>query len=401
MMDRICADLDTHIDADDLVSLTSALVAIESHRDAPLRERPLAEKIAEVFTRWGMQPELVDVLDGRANVYCRLKGSGGGKSLMLNGHLDTVPAYEMDIPAFQPYIENGRLYGRGTVDMKGALACMMTAMRLLRDLRIPLKGDVIFTGVINEEDRSEGAEYLVRHGPRADRCVVGEPTGLQIMAGHRGLEWLAFEFMGKAAHGGAPQEGINAISMAARFIRRVEEQLMPEMAKRVHPVIGPAVMNFGVIRGGVQPSTVADRCTLQIDRRWIPQESLEQMLGEYQQIIDGLVQEDPAFCCKMTRMDSNIATLDHRPMEIPLDDPLVTALRAVLSGMGITPRISAFGGWTDASLISNYAHIPCVVFGPGDLAVAHSRCEYAPVEELRKATLAYALLAADYCIQDT
>lgn len=388
------------LDVNEVVEVTRALVSIESHRDAPGRERPCADKILEILTGWGLEAEQAVVLENRPNVYCRLKGTGGGSSLMLTGHIDTVPAYVMDFPPFEPFIRDGLMYGRGCVDMKGALACMMVATRLLRDLKIPLKGDVIFAAVINEEDRSEGTEFLVRNGPTADRCVVGEPSGLEIKAGHRGLEWLEFEFIGKAAHGGTPEKGVNAISMAARFIRKVEEQLMPELAKRVHPLIGPAVMNFGVIKGGTQTSTVADRCILQIDRRSVPMESLDRVLGEYMDIIHELENEMPNFKCTMKRMESNMATLDHLPVEIPLDDPLVTELQGVLRQVGVAePRISAFGGWTDASLIGNYGHIPVLNFGPGDLSVAHSRCEYVPVEELRLATLSYALLADKICNQ--
>jgi len=387
-------DLAKRLDLEELVSLASSLIAIESHRDAPGRERACAERIAEVFRGWGMEASLVPVLPGRPNVVAVLPGSGGGSSLMLNGHVDTVPAYEMDFPPFAPAVEGGRLRGRGAVDMKGALACMMMAMRLLRDCGARLPGDLVFAGVINEEDRSEGTEQLVRNGPRADRCVVGEPTGLAIMAGHRGLEWLEFEFIGAAAHGGTPEKGVNAISMAARFIRRVEEVLIPELRKRVHPLIGPAVMNFGTIRGGTQPSTVADRCVLQVDRRWIPSERLERVLGEYEDILKSLADEDRSFRCAMKRMESNMATMDHYPMEIALDDPLVTELDSVATALrGERPAIAAFGGWTDASLISNFAHIPTVVFGPGDLALAHSRRESVPVEELRLAAIAYALLA--------
>ncbi len=397
---QLTEDLSSALDVNEVVQVTSALVAIESHRDAPGRERRCAEKIVEIFAGWGMAAELVTVLDERPNVVCRLKGTGGGASLMLTGHIDTVPAYVMEIPPFEPQVRDGLLYGRGTVDMKGALACMMTAMRLLRDLKVPLKGDVIFAAVINEEDRSEGTEFLVRNGPTADRCVVGEPTGLAIAAGHRGLEWLEFEFIGKAAHGGSPHKGINAISMAARFIRKVEEELMPKLGTRIHPVIGPAVMNFGVIKGGTQPSSVADRCIVQIDRRWVPAEKLDQVLGEYTDIIHDLEKEMPNFRCTMTRMESNMATLDHMPVDIPLDDPLVTHLSDALRQLGIQePQIVSFGGWTDASLIGNYAHIPVLNFGPGDLAVAHSRLEYVPVEELRLATLAYALLANRLCNQ--
>ncbi|MBN1537507.1 MAG: M20 family metallopeptidase [Anaerolineales bacterium] len=397
-MSSLHKQLEEMLDVNEVVHVTSELVKIESHRDAPGRELRCAQRISQFFTDWGMKPEFGEVLEGRPNVYCVLKGSGGGMSLMLNGHSDTVPAYEMDFPPFDPQVKNGNLYGRGTVDMKGALACMMVAMRMLRDLKVPLKGDLVFSGVINEEDRSEGTEFLVRNGPHTDRCVVGEPTSLIIMVGHRGLEWLEFEFIGKAAHGGTPEKGINAISMAAKFIRRVEETLLPEMAKRVHPIIGPAVMNFGVIKGGTQPSTVADRCVVQIDRRWVPMEKLDRVLGEYKDILAELKNEDPRFNCTMTRMESNMATMDHMPVEIPVDDPLVLDLKASLVELGISePRLGAFGGWTDASLIGNFAKIPTLIFGPGDLSVAHSRCEFVPVDDLRNATMAYALLAAALC----
>jgi acetylornithine deacetylase/succinyl-diaminopimelate desuccinylase len=294
-------------------------------------------------------------------------------------------------------VADGKLWGRGAVDMKGALACMMVALKLVRDLDVPLPGDLLFAAVVGEEEQSEGTEHLIGHGPRADWAVVGEPTGLAIHAGHRGLEWLSFEFIGRAAHGGTPERGVNAIRMAARFIQRVEAELVPALVRRRHPLIGPAVMNWGVIRGGTQPSMVADRCVLQVDRRRLPAETLEQVWNEYQQILDALAVEDPDFDCQMSRMVENMATMDHGALEIALDHPLVTSLQAVLAALGPLPgqppRIGAFGGWTDGALLSNFGHTPAVVFGPGDLGVAHSRVEFVSVEELRLATLVYALLA--------
>jgi acetylornithine deacetylase/succinyl-diaminopimelate desuccinylase family protein len=393
-MSDLLSQFNQALDLNELIETASALIAIESHRDVPGRERACAEKMVEIFASWGMEAELVPVLEDRPNVYCTLKGSGSGMSLMLNGHIDTVPAYSMTIPPFTPVVKDGLLYGRGSVDMKGALAAMMVAMHLLNELKIPHRGDIIFAGVINEEDRSEGSEHLVCNGPHTDRCVVGEPTGLEVKVGHRGLEWLEFEFIGKAAHGGTPHKGINAISMAARFVCRVEQKLVPRLAKRVNPQTGPAVMNFGVIRGGTQPSSVADHCIVQLDRRWIPTENLAQVLGEYREIIDELSAEDAHFQCKMRRMESNMATMDHYPMEIALDDPLVTGLQSVLESLGIQPKFSPFGGWTDGSLLSNFAHIPTLIFGPGDISVAHSPVEFVPVDELRSSALAYALLAA-------
>lgn len=391
--DRLAARLDV----DEVVAVASALVAVPSHRDVPGRETACARRLAGILADWGLAPELVPVAGGRPNVHARLSGRAGGPSLLLTGHLDTVPAYDMDRPPFEPVVEDGKLWGRGAVDMKGALACMAMALKLLRDLDAPLPGDVWLAAVVGEEEQSEGTEYLIHHGPHADRAVVGEPTGLEIHAGHRGLEWLQFEFTGRATHAGTPERGVNAIRLAARFIQRVETELAPALARRRHPLIGPAVMNWGVIHGGTQPSMVADCCVVQLDRRRLPAEGLDQVLGEYQHILDELAAEDPDFRCQMSRMAENMLSLDHGALEIALDHPLVTGLQAVLTALAplgaAAPRLGAFGGWTDGALLSNFGHIPTVVLGPGDLSVAHSRAEFVPVEELRLATLAYALLA--------
>ncbi len=386
-------------DNSELIHLASELISIESHRDVPKRELFCAQKIGEVFRSWGFQPELVEVLNGRPNVYCRLRGSGGGKTLMLNGHLDTVPGYNMQFSPFIPFIENGCLFGRGSVDMKGGLACMMMTLKLLRDLNVQLRGDLIFSGVIGEEERSEGTEYIVRNGPYTDYCVIGEPTNMRIMAGHRGLEWLEFEFTGRAAHGGASHRGANAISMAAQFIHRIENDLIPKLSLRTNPLTGPAVINLGVIQGGTQPSTVADRCILQIDRRWTPEEKLPQVLSEFQQVIDDLVDNQPGFTCTMKRMENNMATMDHLPMLIALDNPLVKGVQSALSRTDLPIEFTNIGGWTDASLLSNYAKIPTLVFGPGDVALAHSQLEFVPIEQLTQSVLIYALLAEDICNQ--
>ena len=393
-LDSLRSRLEARLDAGEVVEVASALIAVPSHRDVPGRETACAERMAEIWRGWGFEPEVTPVAGSRPNVYVRLAGQGGGPALMLTGHLDTVPGYEMDRPAFEPAVADDKLWGRGAVDMKGALACMMVAVKLARDLGAPLPGDLLFAAVVGEEEQSEGTEQMIRNGPHAGWAVVGEPTGLAIHAGHRGLEWLSFEFVGRAAHGGTPERGVNAIRMAARFIQRVEAELAPELARRRHPLIGPAVMNWGVIRGGTQPSMVADRCVLQVDRRRLPAETLEQVWSEYQRILDGLAAEDPDFRCQMSRMAENMATMDHGGLEIDLDHPLVTSLRAVIEALtGQPARIGAFGGWTDGALLSNFGQIPAVVFGPGDLGVAHSRAEFVPVEELRLATLAYAMLA--------
>jgi acetylornithine deacetylase/succinyl-diaminopimelate desuccinylase family protein len=262
---------------DELVSLTQQLIRIPSHKDAPGREKKVAEYIYNYCLENGLEVVLEKVEGERCNVLAYLRGDGTGRTLMLNGHTDTVPPYNMTIDPFEANIMDGYIFGRGAVDMKGALACMLTAMLAVKRSGIKLKGDVIFTGVIGEEERSEGTEHIVKSGLKADGAIVGEPSNYEYAIGHRGLEWLEIIIKGKAAHGGIPHLGINAIEKAAVFINKVKEELYPMLEGRYNEYMGPSVMNFGVIQGGSQPSTVADTCSIKIDRRYIPGETVHKI----------------------------------------------------------------------------------------------------------------------------
>jgi acetylornithine deacetylase/succinyl-diaminopimelate desuccinylase len=382
----------------EISDLAGNLIKIPSYTGLENQEKEIAEFICSFFRSEGINAEMKEVLKGRPNVYATLKGQGSGPSLMLTGHTDTVPPYEMKIPPFSGEIRGGRVYGRGAVDMKGPLASMIMAVIGLQRCGIRLKGDLIFAGVINEEEKSEGTEEIVYNGPHTDAAIVGEPTNLQIAAGHRGLEWLEVIIKGRATHGGRPEKGVNAISKAAKFITEVENSLMPKLLQRKHPLIGNPILNFGVIKGGDQPSTVAGKCSIMIDRRWTPNETLEQVFKDFQDLIERLHNEDPDFSAEIIRMENNMATLDHYPMEIDLEHPLIKVLsEAADEVLGHKAEITSFPAWTDASLLSNYAKIPCVVFGPGDLAQAHSAVEYIEIDQLYSGYLVYALAAYIFC----
>jgi acetylornithine deacetylase/succinyl-diaminopimelate desuccinylase len=305
----------------------------------------------------------------------------------------------MEIDPFTAKIEEGKIYGRGAVDMKGPVAAMLMTLAAYRRSGIPLKGDLIFAGVLAEETNSDGSETLTRSGFRTDGAIVGEPSDREYAIGHRGLEWIEVEFFGKTAHGGVPQDGINAIVHAARFINRVQEKIVPKLIRRDHPHMGPSVMNFGRIEGGTQPSTVPDRCVVKMDRRYISSESLEEVIAEYQEVLDELSREDPTFRAELKLMDlGKMARFYHAPLETSPDAPIVKAVvDSIREVSGIEPRLTTRRGWTDAAIFGHFGKIPTVVFGPGSLSRSHSKAEFITLDELEEGFKTYVSIAIRFC----
>jgi acetylornithine deacetylase/succinyl-diaminopimelate desuccinylase family protein len=387
-----------HGTAEELVALTRRLVAIPSHWEVPTREVEVVQALADFCRQEGLPYRLQQVEGPRSNIIVRLPGTGGGRSLAFNGHLDTVPPYDMPEP-FAAAVKGSRIYGRGTVDMKGPIAAMLMAVRAYHRSGVRLKGDLYFTGVLAEETNSDGSEALIESGFRADGAIVGEPSGGEYAIGHRGLEWLEVEIIGKAAHGGVPEAGINAIVNAAKFIMRVQEKVVPRLKTLQNPYMGPSVMNFGRIEGGSQPSTVADRCILLLDRRYTPAEQLTDVLKEYEDILQELREEDPGFQGVLRRMESSLMKkYDHVPMETSPYDPLVESVKASLKTVrGTPPGMTTRRGWTDAAILNYYGRMATVVYGPGDISRSHTPGEYITVEELVEGFRVYCLIAARYC----
>ena len=385
------------ISEQEVVKLTRELIGIPSHHGYPAKEKEVAEFIYNWMKNEGIdEVELKPIVEERPNVIARIKGNGSGPSLMLNGHIDTVQPYNMIIDPFEAKIKDGRIYGRGASDMKGAIAAMMMAMAAIKRAGIQLKGDLVFAGVIDEEMKSFGTEDIILSGLKTDAAIVGEATDLQIAAGHRGLEWFEVTIYGRAVHGGHPEAGINAISKAADFIKAVENELMPKLKARSHPLIGEPVLNFGTIKGGDQPSTVAGKCIIQMDRRWTPNETMEQVFQDFYDLFEKLSQKDPDFKAELNRVPSNMATMDHKPVEIDLKHPLVTKLQKIVEEIiGQTPKIFALPCWTDASLLSNFGGIPTLNFGPGSMKFAHSADECIEINQLLPAAVIYALMAIE------
>lgn len=385
--------------AEELEELLADLVAIPSHSGIQGREKAVAEFIAGRFAREGIESWVEQAGEGRVNVLAVLRGSGGGRSLLLSGHTDTVPPYGMERP-YELIRDEGRLRGRGAVDMKGALAAMMEAMFAIRRSDSPLAGDLWFAGVADEEEGSAGTIALIEGGRRWDGAVVGEPSGLDICVAHRGLEWLSFTFEGKAAHSGRLEEGVNAIDMAAAFLSALDRDMKPAAAARRHPRAGPEVVSVGLIRGGTQPSTIPGDCEVQLDYRWIPGRSWPEVEAEFRALLAGLASADPEFRCIMSVVPASVMREGwrHEAMEIDPDHPLVAAAAAALAAAGIgAPRLAAFPAWSDAGLLSSRGGVPSIVLGPGDSESAHSERECISAEQLRLAAGAYARLALGFC----
>ncbi len=387
------------INEEEIIELLEGLVSIPSYPGIENQETAVAQYIHRFFVKEGIQSETVHVVDGRCNVIAKIEGDGTGKSFLLTGHTDTVAPYDMKDP-FKLINENGFLKGRGAVDMKGPLVCMMASLAAIKRLGLKLKGDLYFCGVIDEEYKSEGTIALLESGLKFDAAIVGEATALEICIAQKGLEWYEVSFKGKAVHGGRQGEGINAIHKAYKFIDKVENEIVPAIYNREHPMMGTSTMNYGFIKGGTQPSTVAGDCILKFDRRWIPGEKYKDVTDEYKNIIDVLMKEDPDFTAEIKVMDESLMRggYVHESMEIDAEHYLVKSLSKNIELVTQEKCINTFlTAWSDAGLLSTYGKIPTVIFGPGKMKSAHTKDENIEIAQLLPSTLIYTLTAADIC----
>ncbi|MBK5253988.1 MAG: M20 family metallopeptidase [Peptostreptococcaceae bacterium] len=390
--------LNKYFTEDEVIKLTQDLIRIPSHKDVLNREEKVAEYIYEFCKANGFKVEKQDVDGVRKNVLVYLEGEGTGKTLMFNGHMDTVPPYNMTIEPYDAEIKDGCIWGRGASDMKGPIASMLIAMLAIKRSNKRMKGTIIFSGVLGEEEQSEGTEALVKSNIKVDGAVVGEPSNYEYAIGHRGLEWIEIIIKGRAAHGGVPHLGINAISKAAKFINKIEEELMPKLKERENEYMGPSVMNFGTIQGGNQPSTVADWCSIKIDRRYIPGESVDTVFKELEDIVSELKDEDPEFDAEIIRMENNFLTLDHLYLMTPPEDPIVIATKnGIEKIIEKEANITRRRGWTDAALLSNFGHIPTVVTGPGNITYSHTKDERIEIKHLIDYVEIYCKIAEEFC----
>ena len=388
--------LKKHIDRDELVRLTMDMVRMESHYKIQKQEKEVAEYIKAYFDDYGIPAEVIEVeKDRHYNVVATLDSGRPGKTLMLNGHLDTVLASGME-DAFDPKIIDGEIWGRGTSDMKGPLASGMVAMKALKETGLLRSGKVIFAGVADEEWNSWGAIDLIESGVAGtvDAAIVCEPTSLTVRNSNRGLEWFRFTFNGKAVHGGEMHKGVNAILKAVKFIDGLQEKLIPEAEKN------GGILNVGVIEGGTKPSTVPGECVLYVDKRYTTKETYESLSREFIELAEEIRADDPDFICEvepMGRAEMKEGYV-HGPSFVSPDHPIVTIAKNYADEVsGADIPVQAFPAWADAGLFSTYLDTPVIIMGPGYIECCHAMDERLPVDHLPKAALIYALTAIEFC----
>ncbi len=383
------------MDDREIIDLLRDMVRAPSHPGVDRQE----EAAARVLDAWlrgrGVSSRLVEVREGRPNVLAAVDGRQPGPHLLLCGHLDTVPPNEgATADLFSASIGNGRMFGRGTVDMKGALAAMAGALVSIGEGGGLAAGRVTLAAVVDEEMESLGAEALIASGFRADGAIVGEPTENRVAVGHKGLEWLEATFTGRAAHGSTPEAGLNAIAAAAHFASLVESDLVPGFARRRDPVLGLPAINLGTIRGGQQPSMVAAECRIQLDRRWVTTETIDGVFAELEALLAKVRAARPGLKTELKRMPGGMATMLHGPLVIGRDHALVRAALGAFEDAGRpAPPPTVFPAWTDGALLSREAGIPTLIWGPGDLSLAHSAEESVAVEDVVLAARLYAAAA--------
>jgi acetylornithine deacetylase/succinyl-diaminopimelate desuccinylase family protein len=384
--------------AEQVSNLLVSLIKARSHPGIPRQEEEVARELKAYFQAHGIQPEIQEVKDGRPNVLATLDSRQAGPHLVFCGHTDTVPPnVGSSVDLFAAVEKEGKLYGRGTVDMKGAIAAMAGALTALKSSGELKRGKITLAAVVDEEMESLGAEFLILNGFRADAAIIGEPTGNKIAIGHKGLEWLSIEFEGRAAHGGTPQAGINAISAAGHFIRLVEEELVQEFQKRRDPILGFPVINLGTISGGDQPSTVAARCTIKLDRRWVTTETIDLLFEDLEGLLRKVRTSRPGLKTKISRVPGGMATMIHGPVSINPEHPVVKAAQRARADFGqAVADLTVFPAWTDASLLSREGKIPSIIWGPGELDQAHSPEEYIKLDDVSLAAELYAAAALHF-----
>ncbi len=349
-------------------------------------EQEIARYIFQLLTQMGIEAEIEEVQPGRPNVIGVLKGRGGGRSLMLNAHMDTVGVDGMKAP-FSGRVEGGRLFGRGAQDMKGSIAAMLAVAKALAEYQLSLDGDLIFAFVADEEYASIGTEAVIRKY-RTDAAIVTEPTDLGICTAHKGFGIFEIKTRGKAAHGGRYQEGMDANALMGPVLVALSDLSRKLLKRRGHPLLGTSSMHIPLIKGGSELFIYAAECQVMVEWRTIPGETSEQILELLQLTVKeaALAESAPSVALKMWR----------EPFEVPKTAKIVVDLaESLTSVLQQPPNYMAHHWWEDSALLDQ-AGIETVVIGPVGAGI-HTELEWVDLQSV--ADLASTLIetAIRYC----
>jgi len=375
-----------------LLELTRRLIQIPAE-NPPGNEKRIALFLKPILSKMGFRVKTVLSPKGRWNIIAERSWGKGGRRLIFNGHLDVVPAgdsSQWQYPPYQGKLAKGKIYGRGSSDMKGGIASFLQAISMIDRSKIHLdQGNIVLHLVSDEESHGhQGMGFLTQRGLiRGDVALVGEPSNLDPVIAQKGALWLRISTIGKSAHGSRPDLGVNAIDK----MRRVMGQLNSARIEKDHPLLGKPTLNIGKIQGGTKINIVPDRCEIEIDRRMLPGEKKEEVLKRMRKILDSFRSQDPLFEYEMEVIDFA------EPSEIDPEEEIVRIASAAIQEVRRErPKIKGFTGFTDARFYINRCHIPTLIFGPGETGQAHTSNESVEVDSLVQAAQIYALIIIDY-----
>ena len=378
------SDLSAHLDRERLVGRLQALVRARSEN--PPGEEAEAGGVASAFcSELGLAVRTEYAQPGRPNVIARWEGASDGRTLGYCSHIDVVPAGDPSLWAVDPYgaeIRDGAMFGRGTSDAKGPIAAALEAVAILKESGFEPAGNLELQLVSDEESGGfQGAGYLVDNGLiSADMAIVGEPTALRVVRAQRGIAWSRITTHGIAAHGSAPERGVNAIYHMAEIVRHLVDCL-PDIT---HPVVGGPTVSVGTIHGGAKLNIIPASCTIEVDRRTIPGETDASVIAGFEAAVEKARKVYPDINAHIEIVDSGM------PFEIPESSELVATMTgAVAEVIGSDAEVIGFRGASDARFLAQ-AGADVIVFGPGDITLAHTARESIDLDQLEQGALAYA-----------
>jgi len=355
----------------DLIAVPSVNPAFLPLGDVRAGEARVGELVAETARSGGLDVTQVDAAPGRANIIARLRPSGPVRHrVLLAPHLDTVGFPALD-ELLRPKLSSGRVIGRGACDTKGCVAAMLSAvLAVARSGRRPMSTEIVFLGLVDEENGQAGSRFHAQHGDKADLAVVGEPTRLEVVTAHKGDVWLQLRTRGRSAHGATPRLGRNAVHAMAGVVEALEVDYSAELAARAHPLLGSPTINVGAIRGGTQPNIVPDECIISVDRRTLPGET------------EAGVKREIAALLRRKKLKAEFENLRLSACDPLETDPRLPLVRSLCRAAG-RRRTLGVHYFCDAAPLAA-GGIPSVVFGPGDIAQAHTDDEWISVASLER-----------------
>lgn len=377
--------------SNDPIELLKELVSINSVNPDLVPGGAGESKIADFCATWfqerGFEVHRVEEHAGRPSIVGIARGSGGGRSLMFNGHYDTVSLASYDGDALDPHIQDGKLHGRGSFDMKGGVAAMMVAAARAREKG--LRGDILVACVADEEYASFGTEEVAARF-KADAAIVTEPSHHELTIAHRGFVWFDVIVEGRAAHGSRPELGVDAIVKAGKFLVALEELDKRLRANPTHPLLGSGSVHASLIKGGEELSSYPAKCRISLERRTIPGENAATVTAELQAIIGAIAATDPDFKATL------VAGLERPPFEVAESEPVVSTLdRIAAERLGKRPARRGEPFWTDCAILQG-AGIPCVMFG-ADGGGAHAATEWVDVRSVEMLADILTETAVSFC----